>query len=718
MLRRVARAAAGIVLVISAAAPLQAQPAGIVRALVESAGGAVEGAGVRAGGVMAVTDESGRAVLHLAAGRHVVRVEAAGLAGVSRAVDVRAGVDTTITFLLSEAIELESIMVVSTRTGRRIEDEPLRVEVLGREEIEEKMLMTPGDIAMMLNETSGLRVQTTSPSLGGAGVRIQGLRGRYTLLLADGLPLYGAQAGALSMLQIPPMDLGQVEVIKGVASALYGSSALGGVVNLIARRPDGEREVLLNQTTRNGTDAVLFASGELTERAGFTLLAGAHRQSMHDANDDGWADLPGYRRALVRPRLFWDDDAGRSLFVTVGGTIEEREGGTLAGAVAPGGSAHVEALDTRRLDAGLSGSMLIGGSRLLTLRASAMTQRHDHRFGAVLERDRHATAFGEVAASGSGGRHLWVAGVALQHEDYAPRDVPWFSFTRTTPSVFVQDEVSPVSWLAVTASARLDLHEEFDAVVSPRLSILLRPGGGWNVRASAGTGHFAPSPFTQETEVIGLSTVAPLNALVLERARSGSIDVGRTVGPVELNGTLFGSEIRHPLMLRTLTVSAVELFNAPQPTRTWGTDLLARMHEEPFHVTATYTYTRSTEYDPTDGMRREAPLTPRHAAGIVAMWEPEDAGRIAAELYYTGSQRLAENPWRERSPSYVILGLLGEVALGRARVFLNAENLLDARQTRHDPLLLPARSPDGRWTTDVWAPLEGRTFNAGVRLAF
>jgi iron complex outermembrane receptor protein len=84
--------------------------------------------------------------------------------------------------------------------------------------------MTPGDISMMLNETRGLRVQTTSPSLGGANVRIQGLRGRYTQLLSDGLPLYGGQSGALSMLQIPPMDLAQVEVIKGVASAFYGAS--------------------------------------------------------------------------------------------------------------------------------------------------------------------------------------------------------------------------------------------------------------------------------------------------------------------------------------------------------------------------------------------------------------------------------------------------------------------------------------------------------------
>ena len=101
-----------------------------------------------------------------------------------------------------------SITVSATRTGGRLEDQPLRVEVLEREEIEEKMLMTPGDIVMMLNEMGGMRVQATSPSLGAASVRVQGMRGRYTRFLSDGLPLFG-EVGGLGLLQIPPMDLGK-----------------------------------------------------------------------------------------------------------------------------------------------------------------------------------------------------------------------------------------------------------------------------------------------------------------------------------------------------------------------------------------------------------------------------------------------------------------------------------------------------------------------------
>ena len=87
--------------------------------------------------------------------------------------------------------ENDYIIVQGTRLNRRVQDEPIRVEVIAGEEIEEKAIMRPGNIAMLVNETGGVRVQVTSPALGAANIRIQGLEGRYTQLLADNLPLYG-----------------------------------------------------------------------------------------------------------------------------------------------------------------------------------------------------------------------------------------------------------------------------------------------------------------------------------------------------------------------------------------------------------------------------------------------------------------------------------------------------------------------------------------------
>jgi len=301
----------------------------------------------------------------------------------------------------------EDIIVQGTRARRRVQDEPIRVEVITREEIEEKLLMRPGNIGMLVNETPGVRVQVTSPALGAANIRIQGMEGRYTQLLADGLPLYGGQASSLGLLQIPPTDLGQVEVIKGAASALYGPSALGGVINLISRRPGDalEGEMLANATTRNGQDLTLYLSTPLGQGWSGSVTGGAHRQSSRDLDDDGWIDMPFYTRLTLRPRLFWEGGNGASAFLTLGAMTEERVGGTLPERAAPDGQPFQQAQDTERFDAGLVAELPVSSAVTLNLRASGMTQDHRHVFGPVVEDDRHATAFGEASLVGrAGGR--------------------------------------------------------------------------------------------------------------------------------------------------------------------------------------------------------------------------------------------------------------------------------------------------------------------------
>jgi len=693
------------------------QPTGSIRVEVASGGTRLAGATVTAGGRVTSTDARGIAFVVVPAGAVSLEVSFDGYLPVSTTVDVGPGAERMVRIDLTPAPEHEEVVTVSaTRTGRRLEDQPMRVEVLAREEIEEKMLMTPGDIVMMLNEMGGMRVQATSPSLGAASVRIQGMRGRYTRFFSDGLPLHG-QVGGLGLLQIPPMDLGQVEVIKGVASALYGAGAMGGVVDLASRRPSSEREreVLVNQTSRGGTDAVLWLSGPLTPGWSATLLAGGHRQSDADVDGDGWADLPAYARAVARPRLFWQGDGGQSFFATAGVTWEARSGGTIDGRTLPAlGAPYEESLDTVRLDAGAVGAAVFGGRYVLTVRAAASQGRHDHRFGGVLERDRHTTLFGEAALRGAAGRHTWVAGAALERDAYDPRDLPRFAHTFTVPGVFVQDDVEIAPWMGASVSARLDRHSEYGTFFSPRVSVLARTGP-WTARASGGTGFFAPTALTEETEAAGLARLAIPRPLVPERGRSVSLDVTRTLGPASSTLTFFGSRVRNPIAV--LRERAYELVNLPAASTNLGVEALVTIRREPFVATGTYTYVRSREASET-GERGDAPLTPRHSAGMVAMLESEASGRIGLEVYFTGRQALDANPYRATSEPYVIVGVLAEKRFERFRVFVNGENLTGVRQSRWDPVIRPSPSPDGRWTVDAWAPLEGRVVNGGVRVLF
>ncbi|MDF1505164.1 TonB-dependent receptor [Roseisolibacter sp. H3M3-2] len=699
----------------------------------------------------ATTDSLGRATLRLPPGRWQLVFSRVGVQGDSLDLAVRSGQDTTLAMALRPAplvapVELvEPVVVSATRSERRVEDTPLRVEVVDEEEVAEKAAMTPGGIAMLLAETSGLRVQATNPATGAAGVRMQGLRGRYSLILADGLPLHGG-VGGLGLLQIPPLDLQRVEVIKGAASALYGSTALGGVVNLVSRRPgDGEAyTALVNQTSRGGTDGVFFGSGPLTPHWGWTLLAGVHGQRRQDVDGDAWSDVPGYRRATARPRLFWDDRHGRSGFLTAGFGAEMREGGGVVPSPLAAGPAvrdFEESVRTRRGDVGGVARWVVPGDlasplrgAILALRGSGQTQRHVHRFGEARERDRHRTWFGEASATLPRAGATWVGGVALQRETYQAFDVDGVDYAYTAPAAFAQADVDAAPWLTVSASARVDAHSDYGTFFSPRLSALLRrPGSAWTTRLSAGGGATAPTPFVDETEATGLRALRPLRGLRAARARSASLDVRGALptplGALELNATAFGSRVRGPLQARELPPGAaprLALVNAGTPAVTWGTDVFARLRVDDvlageLGVLGTYVFLRATEEDPRGAGRREVPLTPRHAAGLDLIWEREGRGRVGLELYYTGRQALDDDPYLDASRPYVLVGLLGEWrvdALRGARVFVNGENLGGVRQTRWAPLVRPTPGLGGRWTTDAWTELAGRTVNAGVRFDF
>jgi outer membrane receptor for ferrienterochelin and colicins len=706
-----------LLILVAATSPAQ-EPQATIRVQVKSDAGPVQDAEVTVSGHRVKTGRDGVAELPATLGHIDISVTKDGFFPARTSLDVDAVREWPLEIELQpEKEHYEKVTVYATRNDARLQDSPLHVEVVSQDEINEELAMRPGDISMLLNEMGGMRVQTTSPALGAASVRVQGMRGRYTAFLSDGLPLFGQQGAGLGLLQIPPMDLGQVEVIKGNASALCGSAAMAGVVDLISRRPTTEPiyEFLFNRSSLGETDASMFLASQLTPHWGASLLGGGFWQEHQDVNSDGWADVAGYARGVVRPRFYWDNQKGGTALLTAGMVYEDRSGGTIAGAVLPAtGQPYIEALNTHRYDVGGNVQWVLGGRFVLTGRFSASDQEHRHQFGDDIENDRHELLFGEVSAKGTAGRNTWVAGFADQRDVFHPRDTPRFAYNYVVPGLFAQDDINVSSWLSVSASARLDFHNRYGTFFSPRLSALLRKRG-WTSRVSAGQGFFAPTPLTEETEAAGLARLllpAPLKA---ERGRSASVDLTRSMGPVSVTGTLFASNIDHPVYVERGATYAI--FNLPGPTKNRGGELLATWRKSPFKVTASYTYVRSSELEPSG--RAEVPLTPRQSLGVVGTWEKEGIARVGVECYYTGRQRLEYNPYRDFSAPYVLVGAMAERKIAaHVKLFLNLENLTNVRQTRWDPLLLPSRGADGRWTVDAWAPLDGRVINGGVRFTF
>jgi iron complex outermembrane receptor protein len=314
-----------------------------------------------------------------------------------------------------------------------------------------------------------------------------------------------------------------------------------------------------------------------------------------------------------------------------------------------------------------------------------------------------------------------VLGSAIQRDALVSADLPGAEYTFTAPAAFAQHTWTPTPWLGLTSSARVDAHNEYGTFFSPRVALLVRSGEGWTVRLSGGGGEYAPSPFVEDTEEIGLRRQRPFlgvggASLRPERARSLSADVGGLLGPIEVLGSVYASVIHDAVAVRDLPGDSVVLENVPERTRTRGAEFVAVYRRDHTRLTVTYSFLEATEWDVDLAVRRSVPLTARHSVGLMGMWEPKEASGVGVEAFYTGRQPLSENPYRTESRPFVVVGALARWRFGRIVLFINSENLTGVRQTRIDPLLRPTPGTGGRWTVDAWAPLDGRVVNAGMQI--
>ena len=263
------------------------------------------------------------------AGKYTIKITSVGYAEKKVIYDFPPDQDITIE-METEHEEEEEVVIQSTRSSRTIQDIPTRVEFVAGEELDEKANMKPGDIRMVLNESTGITTQQTSATSANASIRIQGLDGRYTQILKDGLPLYAGFSGGLGLLQTPPLDLKQFEVIKGSSSTLYGGGAIAGLVNLISKTPKEERELNfhIDVTSAGGINTSGFY-GQKFKKTGVTLFASRNSNSAYDPSDVGLTAIPKFERYTVNPKLFFYIKEKTQLIVGGNITTEKRTGGDI-----------------------------------------------------------------------------------------------------------------------------------------------------------------------------------------------------------------------------------------------------------------------------------------------------------------------------------------------------------------------------------------------------
>lgn len=625
--------------------------------------------------------------------------------------------------LSPDSEELEEVVIISsTRSTRTIRNIPTRVEFISEEELEEKANMKPGDIRLLLSESTGIQTQQTSATSANASIRIQGLDGRYTQILKDGFPLYSGAASGLGLLQTPPLDLKQVEIIKGSASTLYGGGAIAGLVNLISKTPTEERELrfLINGTSALGLDINGFYS-QRYGKLGLTLFTSHNSNAPYDPADIGLTAIPKFNRFNLNPKLFVYFNEKTTLDFGVNTAFENRIGGDINYIEDSGTNegAFFERNKTQRISTQFNLQHQFSEQSRLTIRNSFNTFHRvitvpDYVFDGVQN-----STFSEVTYSRNGENSDWIAGLNLWTDDFSEEQLNTFplrDYNQTTYGAFVQNTLKASDWLSLETGIRGDYVKDYGFAFLPRLSALFTLSEKLSSRIGGGLGYKNPTIFTEDSERIQYQNVLPISTDLnkLETSYGGNFDVNykTPIGDAvtfSINQLFFYTYLNNPLLLTSLSDGTYQFINAEGFVDTKGTETNIKFTYEDFKFFFGYTYTDARIHQGDTYVQN--PLTARHRLNNVLMYEVEDKWKVGLEAYYYSPQRLNDG---DKGRDYWICGFMIEKIWERFSIYVNFENFTDTRQTRFDSIY--TGSITNPVFKDIYAPLDGFVVNAGVKI--
>lgn len=392
-------------------------------------------------------------------------------------------------------IQSNQIVVTGTRNEIRLKDSPVRVEVVGKERIANTAMADLGDV---LKEQTGLLLTGTVRN----GIQMNGLGPDYTLILIDGQPVIGRVAGVLDLTRLSIGNVERIEVVKGPMSSMYGSEALGGVVNIITKRPaDGIRINALAQYLTRGPAEVRTELGYGSDSLEISGFLNYKQQAPFNLQQDT-RSIPyaGFEDGTAQAKLQWRFRRGWKLTSWLRG-FQSTSNGTFIESVAGQIAQNAGSVDQSDVSSTTSIEYALGRARLnMTAYGSVYNERYNFdsvqgNAGTVDDlRRRIGRLYAQYDISFNVSNRLMLGGEFLYDDISGSR---YRDSTGSTPLyrtgvAFAQWEGLPTSWISYVLSARMDHNSVYGTALSPRFSLLWKPNDHVRMSGSIGTGFKAP----------------------------------------------------------------------------------------------------------------------------------------------------------------------------------------------------------------------------------
>ena len=624
---------------------------------------------------------------------------------------------------LKPETELDEVIISTTRTNSRIEDLPVKVEVLGSEELEEEVSLVPGGMGSLLGDLSIITIQRTGAISGNDAVRMQGLAPGYTQILQDGMPLYGGFSGSLGVLSIPPLDLRQVEIVKGSSSTLYGGGAIGGLVNFLSKRPGKtpKRTLLINQTTLGETDLNAFFSQKTNETSGFTLLAAGTARPARDINTDGFAEVAQSRQLTLHPHFFWGmgkKTSGDIGMVVSRNMLSAGDYEAIGNGAASTSHPFFQKENARRTTVNGQLAYRIDKNITWTIRGAGSIFGRSGSYAGLLFKGQQLNSYLETNVLIEKTTDDWVLGTNLTHELFhlqnASPVVAFGSTTTHTIGFFLQNDHRFSAKWALQTGLRYDANAQNDHLL-PRASLLYKHSADLSARLGYGRGYKVPDLFAA-AEPTDFRKLQPLSDTVrpdLANSLNADINYQKLIFDalsIQINQAFYLVELARPLELITDSLGLISLQNISGSGRVLGTDTYVQLKYKDLELYFGYNHTLS-ERLLSDGRQLNEPFNPKDKIAFTAAWSVPDKWRVGVETAFTGNQYANNN---RRVPSYWFWAAMVARQFQWGTLVLNCENIGNARQSRQEALVTggfqnPVFSP-------VWGAVEGRVVNLSLKI--
>ncbi|MEP2280860.1 TonB-dependent receptor [Maribacter sp.] len=395
--------------------------------------------------------------------------------------------------------QLDEVIVTATRTKRQLSSLPLPVTLVGK-----KQIIKSGTVRLneILNEQTG--IVTVTDESGFQGVQIQGIASDYILILIDGVPLVGRSAGNFDLSRLTVGNIKQIEVVKGPSSSLYGSEALGGVINIITEKPKTE-ELNGNASYRIGSFTQQDVNLDLKqgfEKFRYGFFANRFSSEGYDLNEDvdGQTVNP-YTNYTLNGRIYYDFNDKLTLFTSARFYDQVQDAGfTLDTINYEGDTKEREWNAHARLDHKWTPNLTMAYELYYTnyvateLLADPISTDvlSDSDFNQKLFRPEVRGSYTFKNDNNIGYKNgTLTAGAGLQIDEL---DRTYFDKTVnfTSQYLYAQYDFNPIENLNVIAGARFDNHSEYNNQFSPKLALRYRLNNNLSIKGSVGYGFKAP----------------------------------------------------------------------------------------------------------------------------------------------------------------------------------------------------------------------------------